>query len=298
MLHADVPAAMNDRLSRPASILRSIGVVVLSVGLAGCGAIGDTSPGPSGPLLHPSGATELILRYEQGGGFVPPGFLATEGPTFSLYGDGTAIFRNPRDTNPVPDSTANTVIRGVPYQIAHLSEAAVQALLAFALDPGGLRSADATYELPIADAPTTVFTIDAGGIKKMVSVNGFGIDAANGQHAQILAKLQTLATRLQGYGSEVSKALPWSPDRYRGLLGEDPGNSPILWPWLTISPADFVQTAASTTLRFPMRTMTPAEVAKLGIPGIEGGFQGVSLRAPSGKIYSFRLRPLLPDEPY
>lgn len=290
---------MNDRLSRRATIRLSAGVLVLSVGLAGCGAIGGTSPGPSGPLLHPSGATALILRYEQGGGFVPPGFLATEGPTFSLYGDGTAIFRNPRDANPVPDSTSSTVIRGVPYQIAHLSEAEVQALLAFALDPSGLRSADPTYELPIADAPTTVFTIDAGGINKIVSVNGLGIDMASGQHAQILAKLLALATRLQGYGSEVSNENPWSPDRYRGLLGEDPGNNPMAWPWPAISPADFSQTAASTTLRFPMRTMTPADVARLGIQRVEGGVQGVSLKAPSGsKVYSFRLRPLLPDEPY
>ncbi len=298
MRPANVPAAMNDLL-RLASIARSIGVLVLSVGLAGCGAIGGSSPGPSRALVHPTGATQLILRYEQGGGFVPPGFLATEAPTFSLYGDRTAIFRNPRDANPVPDSTASTLIRGVPYQITHLSEAQVQALLAFAFDTGGLRSADATYELPIADAPTTVFTINADGITKTVVVNGLGIDTANGQHAQILAKLLALATRLQGYGSEVSNEQPWSPDRYRGLLGEDPGNNPMAWPWPAISPADFVQTAASTTLRFPMRTLTLAEVARLGISGVEGGIQGVSLKAPSGgKVYSFRLRPLLPDESY
>jgi hypothetical protein len=289
---------MSDRLLRLASIVRRLGVLLLAVGLAGCGAVGGGSPAPSvGALAHPTSAKELILRYEQSGGFVPRGFLATEGPTFSLYGDGTAIFRNPRDANPVPDSSAGPLIRGVPYQIAHLSEAQVQAVLAFALDPGGLRTADVHYERPIADAPTTVFTIDAGGITKAVSVNGLGIDAASGRDAQILAKLTGLATKLQGYASEVSDEQPWSPDRYRGLLGEDSFNKPISWPWPTISPADFVQTTASTTLQFPMRTMTPAEVARLGITGVEGGLQGVSLKAPSGgKVYSFRLRPLLPDE--
>jgi len=296
---------MNDRLLRlartvrPARTVRHVGLLVVAVGLAGCGALGGASPAPSdGALAHPTGATELILRYEQGGGFVPPGFLATEGPTFSLYGDGTAIFRNPRDASPVPDSTASPLIRGVPYEIAHLSEAQVQAVLVYALDPGGLRPADVHYERPIADSPTTVFTIDAGGIRKAVSVNGLGIDTANGNDAQILAKLTGLATKLQGYGSEVSDEQPWSPDRYRGLLGEDSFNDPIPWPWPTISPADFVQTTASTTLRFPMRTMTPAEVARLGITGVEGGLQGVALQAPSGKVYSFRLRPLLPDESF
>ena len=291
---------MNDRLLQLASIARRLGALSLAVGIAGCGAVGGGSPAPSGDVLeHPTGATVLILRYEQGGGFVPPGFLATEGPTFSLYGDGTAIFRNPRDANPVPDSSASPLIRGVPYQIAHLSPAQVQAVLAYALDPGGLRTADVHYERPIADAPTTVFTIDAGGVKKAVSVNGLGIDAASGKDAQILAKLGGLATKLQGYGSEVPDEQPWSPDRYRGLLGEDSINDPIPWPWPTINPADFVQTTASTTLQFPMRTMTPAEVARLGIAGVEGGLQGVSLKAPTGgKIYSFRLRPLLPDEAF
>jgi len=291
---------MNARLLRRASIVRRLGLLVVAVGLAGCGALGGASPAPSGgALTHPTGATDLILRYEQGGGFVPPGFLATEGPTFSLYGDGTAIFRNPRDANPVPDSTASPLIRGVPYQVAHLSELQVQAVLAYALDPGGLRAADVHYERPIADAPTTVFTIDAGGVRKAVSVNGLGIDIASGKDAQILAKLTALGTKLQGYGSEMSDEQPWSPDRYRGLLGEDSVNDPMPWPWPTISPADFVQTTASTTLQFPMRTMTPAEVARLGIAGVEGGLQGVSLKAPSGgKSYSFRLRPLLPDEAF
>jgi hypothetical protein len=291
---------MNDRLLRLASIVRGIGVFALAVGLAGCGAVGGGSPVPSGGALpHPTGATALILRYEQGGGFVAPGFLATEGPTFSLYGDGSAIFRNPRDANPVPDSTVSPIIRGVPYQIAHLSEAQVQAVLVYALDPGGLRAADLHYERPIADAPTTVFTIDAGGVRKVVSVNGLGIDAASGKDASILAKLTGLATKLQGYGSEVSDEQPWSPDRYRGLLGEDSFNDPIPWPWPTISPSDFVSTTASTTVQFPMRTMTPAEVARLGISGVEGGLRGVSLKAPSGaKVYSFRLRPLLPDEAF
>jgi hypothetical protein len=289
---------MNDRLARLASIARRAGALVLAVGLAGCGTVGGGSPAPSGAsLAHPTGPTALILRYEQGGGFVPPGFLATEGPTFSLYGDGTAIFRDPRDANPVPDGSASPIIRGVPYQIAHLSVAEVQALLAYALERGGLRAADVRYERPIADAPTTVFTIDAGGVAKAVSINGLGIDAAEGKDAQILAKLTALATKLQGYGSEVSEEQPWSPDRYRGMLGEDSFNVPIPWPWPTISPAEFVQPAASTSVRFPSRTMTPTEVARLGITGIEGGLQGISLKAPSGdKVYSFRLRPLLPDE--
>ena len=291
---------MTDRPRRLASIGRRLDVLVLVIGLAGCGALGGGSPAPSGAaLVHPTGATNLILRYEQGGGFVAPGFLATEGPTFSLYGDGTAIFRNPSDAGPVPDSSASPLIRGVPYQIAHLSEAQVQAVLAFALDPGGLREAADHHDRPIADAPTTVFTIDAGGVHKAVSINGLGIDVASGPDAAIRAKLTALATTLTGYGSQISDEQPWSPDRYRGILTDETYGSPIPWPWPTISSTDFVKGAGQNAPPFPIRTMTPAEVARLGITGVEGGLQGVSLKAPSGgKIYSFRLRPLLPDEAF
>jgi hypothetical protein len=172
-------------------------------------------------------------------------------------------------------------------------------VLAYALDQGGLREATDHYDRPIADAPTTVFTIDASGVKKVVSINGLGIDVANGADAGILAKLTALAAKLQGYGSEVADEQPWSPDRYRGILTEDAFGSPIAWPWPAISPTEFVQRASANAPPFPIRTMTPADVARLGVTGVEGGLQGISFQAPSGgKVYSFRLRPLLPDESF
>ena len=44
--------------------------------------------------------------------------------------------------------------------------------------------------------------------------------------------------------------------------------------------------------------MSAEELAVLGIDGIEGGFQGMTLVDPddSAKTYSFGVRPLLPDE--
>ena len=44
-------------------------------------------------IEHPTGATDLVLRAEQGGGFVPFGFMVTQAPVFTLYGDGTVIFQ-------------------------------------------------------------------------------------------------------------------------------------------------------------------------------------------------------------
>jgi hypothetical protein len=42
--------------------------------------------------------------------------------------------------------------------------------------------------------------------------------------------------------------------------------------------------------------MTAAEVAALGFGDVPGGIQGLVLKGPDGKLYSFILRPLLPGE--
>jgi hypothetical protein len=42
--------------------------------------------------------------------------------------------------------------------------------------------------------------------------------------------------------------------------------------------------------------MTAADVVALQLTGIEGGIQGLALKGPDGKAYTFLLRPLLADE--
>jgi hypothetical protein len=43
--------------------------------------------------------------------------------------------------------------------------------------------------------------------------------------------------------------------------------------------------------------MSTEEIEVLGIEPFEGGIQGLTLLGPDdGKVYSFSLRPLLPDE--
>src|SRR6185369_6780562 len=140
------------RASRPAV------VVFVLLAVAACSPGGSPTASGSAPtpsptaaavgIEHATGATDLILRFEEGGGFVAPGFLATEGPAFSLYGDGTAIFR---DQTAVPPQNIGNVIPGVPYQIVRLTEEQVQALLEFSIGPGGLAVARAHYDLPVAD---------------------------------------------------------------------------------------------------------------------------------------------------
>ena len=81
----------------------------------------------SGHIDHPTGATDIVLRYEQGGGFVPIGFLFTQAPTFTLYGDGTVVFQARYEVPLTPGHAPP------PWRVGRLSEDGVQALLAFAL---------------------------------------------------------------------------------------------------------------------------------------------------------------------
>ena len=69
----------------------------------------------SGHIDHPAGATDIVLRYEQGGGFVPIGFLFTQAPTFTLYGDGTVIFQA-RYQSPADPWSRPTAMAGRPAQ--------------------------------------------------------------------------------------------------------------------------------------------------------------------------------------
>jgi hypothetical protein len=70
------------------------------------------------------------------------------------------------------------------------------------------------------------------------------------------------------------------------------------WPWGAIPFAEFKpgpQDGSGPTT-FPHRTLTAAEAAALKLEGIEGGVQGIAIKASDGKIYGLVLRPLLAEE--
>jgi hypothetical protein len=266
------------------------------------GPSGAPSSDPTvGAIDHARGATDVILRVEQGGGFVPIDFLATQAPSFTLFGNGVIVFQRIVATFPEPD--ANGVTRGIPWRTATLDEGQIQELLQFALGPGGLGAARDTYIAGgIADAPDTIFTIDAGGVAKTVVVNALSEETQPGPDSVARASFSKLAKRLQDFdqggkiGSDVYVA-----DQYRGVLIErDAGQGGVTadWPWPALKPADFKEGAndGSGGPTLPHRTMTADEVAALKLADIEGGLQGLILKGPNGKTYGFILRPLLADE--
>ena len=101
-------------------------------------------------------------------------FAATMLPPFTLYGDGTIVFRDP--TLEFPPMEGN-VGKANPMRTATLTEEQIQDVLELALGEGGLAAARPEYRNDmIADAGTAIFTIQAGGLTKTVSVYALGID--------------------------------------------------------------------------------------------------------------------------
>jgi hypothetical protein len=259
----------------------------------------SASPGPAtGTIEHATGATDVVLRLDEGGGMMIRGGGATLVPPFTLYGDGTVVFRNPALE---PPPAIGPVMVGNPMRTARLDEDQIQDLLNFALTEGGLGVAKLQYDNPmLADAGTAIFTIRAGGLDKTVNVYALGLDDPTTPDRPARAAFTKLSERLTNFDQNGTIATDvYIPTGYRGIMldtGGFPGEAPIEWPWDDITPADFTGDEANGLP--PTRAMTAEELAVLGIEGIEGGFQGMTLIDPDDptKSHSFGVRPLLPDE--
>ena len=257
------------------------------------------SPTELAGLEHPLGATDVVLRYDVGGGMMMAGFAASQVPTFTLYGDGRIVFRNTAQELP---PMLGSVMRTNPLRTARLSEDQIQELITYALGDGGLGVARAQYDNPmVTDVGTTTFSIDAGGVKKDVSIYALGMETEGVPDLPARRAFSALATRLADFdqGGSIPTDI-YEPTAYRGILMDGTGMvdpAVIAWPWPDIEPSDFKGPADPNAFQLATKTLTPDEVAALGIRDPEGGFTGLLISGPGdGKQYSFSLRPLLPDD--
>ena len=290
--------------ARPARLLTSVLTVTGALALAACsaaappgGASGSPSPAasPSQPVgvEHPTEATEIILRMTEGGGFVPMGFAATEMPAFTLYGDGTVVYR----AGGLPAAGGSSALP--PLKVARMSEDQIATLVEFALETGGLADARERYDHPlVADAPTTTFDIDAGGTTKSVSIYAVGLTDADQPDAAERTKFNRLAEALRNFANDVERGRAsdegeYEPTAYRAILIEGGmGGEMRDWPWEELEPADF-QVAGD--LGFRSTVVTPEQAEEL-TDDPRGGFLGVGVTGPDKAPYTIALRPLLPDE--
>lgn len=254
------------------------------------------TPG-EGQISHPTGATDVILRMEQQGGFVPIEWMLTQAPEFTLYGDGTFIFRPLED--PIAGDDWNSPQPR--FLQGRLDEESVQAVLEFALGPGRLAQARESYQDDtVVDASTTVFTIDAGGFSKVVSVYALGevheprVDAADrAGFNQLVQFLRSFEGRARS--GELGEVALYEPTHYRASLLEafdDPQlGDPLPWPWPHLSPDDF---QSLDEWDVPQAILTAEDVAALTeVPS--GGHPAIPVVHEQGE-WRVAIRPLLPDE--
>ena len=310
------------RLARP-QIFHSVAVVAL---VAACNAVPGTTPGTSpggshppttqsptgsptaeptptlapnptfgqGQIEHPTGATDIVLRMDIGGGFVPMEYFATQAPTFTLYGDGTVIYQS----GPGPAFGESGAMP--PWVMGKMTEEGVQALLEFALGPGRLANAKPQYDNPmIADAPTTTFVLNAAGSEKVVSIYGLSEAMPGVPDGADRAGFLQLSYLLNNFQAEadagtVTDLQPYDADLYRVTMFDgfgEPTAEPQDWPWADLDVDDFPRGDEPGAIRL----MTRDEVTQL-VEVPNGGAQAVWVRAPDDQLVQFAVRPLLPDE--
>jgi hypothetical protein len=252
---------------------------------------------PMALIDHAMGVTDIVMRYDDGpsdygicelcggwGSFTP-------GPEFTLYGDGTFIHRL-GGTEPI--SNVRPIIRARPFRIGHLDELQVQALLRFALDEGGLRTARDRYDTTTDtdDPGQSIYSIRAGDVDKVVEISG-----SNDPFLPLVAHLRDLD------GKDGVSTQTWEADRYWGLLIEvsswmevgvlpRPDRADVVdWPWPAIAPW------TSGTIGNERRVMSAKEAAVMGLSDEGGVVQRLYVHGHDDEtIYAFSLWPMFPDE--
>lgn len=235
-----------------------------------------------------------------------PTYTLAQVPYFTLYGDGTVVYRPLSE--PLPEVAPGDPLRFPQLHVATMTEEQVQALLRDALGPGGLGVAREKYDtMFVSDAPTALFEIDADGREKAVSVYALGFAPADpnnpGPDDEILAAMGAFGERLRNFDQEVAQGTAtdaglFEPTGYlasllEGGFAEGPAQP---WPWTAFGPDDFAVDGNATGFGFPTRALTLDEVADLGAEDPAGGVSGIPLAAPDGTVYVLGIRPLLPDE--
>ena len=258
----------------------------------------EPSRTPIGRIDHATGAMDVVLRFDRGFDLWVSelgGEIFQPGPEFTLYGDGTVIFRNAWGQSPPPEGP---IIRGRPFTTAHLDEDQVQSLLRFALGEGGLVDACELYQSRNEDDfGSSIFTIRAGGFDKRVvaggSTNPLG---ALEDHLLDLDRSADFPTRVLVSDRYWGNLFEAGPAIETGVLPDPSETGSVRWPWSAIAPAEFLP-LTDLSWQGGRRVMSAADAAVLGFSDNGGVVQRVYLIGPDGKtIYSFSLWPMLPDE--
>jgi hypothetical protein len=274
-------------------------VVLALVIAAACGE--GAGADPKNEITHPTGAKDLILRVETGGGFVPPEFALGNIPEFSLMGDGTVITLGPQIMIYPGPALKNLLKRKV-------SPDGVDAILKAAMDAGLFGNHSYGFE-GVADAPTTTFRLVANGKLHVTSAYALGMDdqgrslvSPDRQARQKLAEFRDKLSGLEQWlpKGSVSAESGYVPQGMRIFVTDQPSaatddpvgqQTPIVWP-LDVPLSEFGEAASLEAYR--CGTITGADLGKFLAAATHAS--ELSPWSSGGKNYRLVLRPLMPDE--
>jgi hypothetical protein len=277
---------------RRSVIARSAAALVLLLLLGACGQSGGGSGDGGGSTAYPYAPDQLVLRVAFTGGFVAPQMTAARLPLVSVFGDGRVLTEGP-----TPAIYPGPALPNV--QVARIDQGAVQDLVAGALDAGVGDTADLGRP-PIADAPSTRFTVATGleTIEREVYAlqetpeDGGGLTA---DQVAARAKLSAFLGRLTDPSAGASE--PYTPAAVAGLVAPyTPSDDPQLiqpdqpWPGPALPgeplPGPLGLSCVVATGDQATAVLDAAGPANALTPWV----------AADGTRWSVTFRPLLPDE--
>ena len=269
-------------------------VGVIAVVATACGRFGGDGAGSDG-IAYPTGAADVVLQVETGGGFVMPTYALTAFPSFSLFGDGRLVSVGPQiEIYPAP------ALPSLWQQ--QLTPEGVAALLAEAERAGVFDDPVLDDFCGVADVGTTTIVAVADGVRHTASVYALGMDtamcqddvAARERLAAFVVRLVDLSWLPAG---SVGEPEPYDFDAIAIVAepyGEGDPTLPqqeVSWP-LATSPGAFAEIGEGLGLR--CGTVSGDDLATLR-PLLEQSNQRTPWTA-EGETYLLTLRPLLPDE--
>jgi hypothetical protein len=322
-------AAIQYRGMRRTNSLRALCLAVaLPFALAACGASQTASPDASGrpsasastprpestssSAPHPTPLAEdpdaILLQFDATPDSIVDPFgdpntdgigtgshLYLPGPDFTLYADGRVIFRNDEEERRNEPNLDGRSIIGPPLLTVRLSQEQVREVLDFAWEEGGLADALPVYSTGAVDLFVSgSFEMSAGDRHRRVFMHGLFPDPG---HPDPETRLRLLG--LVEYLRNIDVRLgiepePWVPDRFwAGLRVVDTsfvGGPLSEWPWPHIQPEGWVD---------GRRSLSPSEVAALGLGPLPGGYCCSLVAGPDGNDppftgYGISLAPALP----
>ena len=284
---------------------RLIGTVLLSVGIlasACANASTDDGAGDGASISYHTGATQLVLRIEQGGGFVPIEWSLTNMPMFSLFGNGLVVVPGAQiEIYPGPALPALSQSQLAPDAIELLLQEAVAAGLDVDRDYSDLGS------VGIADAPTTTFALTIDGQVHTTQVYALGLldtqpvgmNPDEFQARQDLLAFQNQAMDLSWLPEgTVAEEGMFEPSGLQVFVGDYRPDDTLVQP-----PIDWPLTPGLLTFGDPLQNgpegmrcgaVTGDDAAAL-LPLVKQANQ-LTPWVSDGARYGILLRPLLPNE--